>query len=396
MSTLRKRKHLTLLEKMKHPHKTIHIYLSVTNDVVADQRIHRIASTLADEGYKIHVVGRMLNCKYNFSNRPYQVHLLKVPIKKGFLFYAFYNLWLLIFILFRKTHILIANDLDTVIPNFIVSKIKNVPLLFDSHEYFPEVPELINRKWVKKVWQSIEKIVVPRIPYSYTVCNSIADIYNKKYGCNFEVVRNLPFRKQKLNNSPLNKTQKNIIYQGALNVGRGIEKVIDALTYLPEMHFYVAGAGDIEKELFRRAQSSPAASRIHFLGRIPLEQLHNYTCGADLGISLEEPLSLNYYFALPNKLFDYIQAEIPVLVSDFPEMKNIVEKYQVGQCTNESDPEKLALIIKEMIENESKRKSWAENLKKAAEELCWENEKNILLTLVSNALNNPRKNRISK
>jgi len=366
------------------------LYLSVTNDVIADQRVHRIATTLASEGYSVHVVGRYVGKNHDFSHRPYHVHLLKIPIKKGILFYACYNLWLFVFLLIHRTHILIANDLDTIIPNFLVAKIKRIPILFDSHEYFPEVPEVVNRKWVKAVWLTIEKIFVPKIKYCYTVCNSIAEIYHSKYGVTFEVVRNLPFRKTRIDQSPLNSTHKNIIYQGALNLGRGIEKVIDTMAFLPQANFYIIGSGDIENELKQQAQKSPAYHRIHFLGRMPLEQLHAYTCGCQLGISLEEPLGLNYYYALPNKLFDYIQAQIPVLVSDFPEMRRIVNDYQVGVTTNESNPEKLAQLMSEILDNEEKQSFWKKNLEKAAEELCWENEKHKIINLILKATHNPK------
>ncbi|MEJ5264661.1 MAG: glycosyltransferase [Bacteroidales bacterium] len=373
---------------MNRNKKHLQLYLSVTNDVVTDQRIHRIATTLSEEGFQVHVVGRKLHDHYDFSNRSYRVHLLTLPFKKGFLFYASYNLRLFFFLLLRKNHLLIANDLDTIVPNFFVAKLKRIPILFDSHEYFPEVPELVNRKWVKQVWLTIEKVFVPRIKYCYTVCDAIAEIYHKQYGNQFEVIRNLPFRKDQITSSALNSNEKNIIYQGALNIGRGIEKVIDALPYLPDVHFYIAGSGDIEHELKQRANNSPARERIHFLGRIPPEKLHAYTCGAHLGVSLEAHLGLNYYYALPNKLFDYIQAEIPVMVSDFPEMKKIVHTYQIGIATNETDPHALAAIIKDALENKEKRKIWKENLKKAAAELCWEKEKHKISELIKRSLTN--------
>lgn len=371
---------------MSRTEKKIQLYLSITNDVVADQRIHRIASTLTGEGYQVHVVGRRLQHKYEFTQRPYRVHLLKIPFKKGFLFYTCYNLWLFFFLLNRKTDILIANDLDTLMPNYFVAKLKKIPLLFDSHEYFPELPELVNRKWVKTVWQTIEKTFVPCLKYCYTVCDSIAGIYYKQYGIVFETIRNLPIRKERISDSPLQATTKNIVYQGALNVGRGIEKVIDAMALLPDTHFYIIGSGDIETDLKARARHSPASERIYFMGRIPLEELHAYTCGADLGVSLEEPLGLNYYYALPNKLFDYIQAGVPVIVSDFPEMKKIVDTYQIGITTNEKDPNALAEIIRDALANAEKRKIWKENLIKAADELCWENEKIKLIRIVRTAL----------
>jgi glycosyltransferase involved in cell wall biosynthesis len=97
-----------------------------------------------------------------------------------------------------------------------------------------------------------------------------------------------------------------------------------------------------------------------------------------LGISLEEDLGLNYRFALPNKLFDYIQAGVPVLVSNLPEMRYIVEHYQIGAIAETHQRKDLAEIMKTALFDQSKIALWKENLPKAAKELCWENEEAIL------------------
>ncbi len=366
---------------MKTMNKDFIVYLSVTNDVITDQRIHRMATTMVERGFTVHVVGRKLLKKYDFSSFPFNIHLLKLPFRKGMFFYASYNIYLFFFLLLHRNHLLVANDLDTIIPNYFVSKLKGIPLLFDSHEYFPEVPELIHRKKIKAIWQWIEKTFVPRVNECYTVCQSIAKIYEEKYQKKFEVIRNVPYRK----NVIIDKKEENnkiILYQGALNMGRGIEKVIEAMKYLPNYYFYIVGSGDIEKILKEKAFASPAKERIVFTGRVTPEHLFNYTCKAQLGISLEEPMGLNYFYALPNKLFDYIQARVPVLVSDLPEMRNIAVKYDIGRVTSEFDPYKLSYIIREMMEDTEKRNVWKRNLEKAAHELCWENEQLKLLAIL--------------
>jgi Glycosyltransferase len=312
---------------------------------------------------------------------------MKVPFRKGFLFYKTYNIWLFFFLLFRKSDGLISNDLDTLPANFIISKIKSIPLVFDSHELFTEVPELINRPFVKKIWTIIEKLFLPRIKFGFTVCNSIADIYKKKYNVDFAVIRNLPFRNNSRTSDSnyFDKSKRIIMYQGSLNIGRGIELVMDALKYLDNVHFVIAGEGDISKQLHERAKQPGLEGKIHFLGRIPFNELYKYTVQADLGISLEENLGMNYYYALPNKLFDYIQAQVPVLTSDFPEMSAIVRKYNIGNTTNERDAEKLAVIINQIFEDKAIINTWKENLKTASEELCWENEKDKLITVLKRA-----------
>ncbi|MBN2805024.1 MAG: hypothetical protein JXR22_00055, partial [Prolixibacteraceae bacterium] len=125
-----------------------------------------------------------------------------------------------------------------------------------------------------------------------------------------------------------------------------------------------------------------------FLGKVSPEELLKHTLKAHLGISLEESKGLNYYYALPNKLFDYIQARVPVLVSDLPEMASIVNHYRIGKVTNTSDPRQLAAIFEEMLTDLSQRRLWLQNLEKASAELCWENEEHKLMALYSKAIEN--------
>jgi glycosyltransferase involved in cell wall biosynthesis len=364
------------------------IIISVTNDLVADQRVHRVACTLHGEGANVLLVGRFLPESKPIIDRAYPTYRMSLPINKGPLFYACYNLWLFFFLLFHKTDGLVSNDLDTLPANFLASKIKMVPLVFDCHEYFPEVPELVNRPKIKAFWIKIEKLFIPKIKFGYTVCGSIANIYKGKYGVQFSVVRNLPFRKINKNVEPKFKIgggKKIIIYQGALNVGRGIELIMDAIQFLNNVVFVIAGDGDIADKLKEKTINEKLGEKVIFLGRMPLDELHQYTVQADLGMSLEENLGLNYHYALPNKLFDYIQAGVPVVVSDFPEMSRIVCEFNIGLAVNERNPEKLAIILNEMLTNEELRLNWKQNLVKASDELCWEKEKHVLVDIYRKA-----------
>ena len=361
------------------------VYLSVTNDVIADQRVNRIATTLSDLGLQVVVVGvkRKKSVKYNPSK--FKVVLLRLPFQKSFLFYAFYNFQLFCYLLFKKHNVLVANDLDSLSANYFASILKKSILIYDSHELFTELPEIEGRPFVKKVWSGIEKYILPKLKNNYTVCDSISGIYKKKYDVAFSVIRNVPFRKELL--PPVAKWQgkKIIIYQGALNIGRGIESAILAMKHMNDTILLIAGQGDITEKLKSLVLEESLKNKVEFLGRLTPDKLHQYTCSAHLGFSLEENLSLNYYYALPNKLFDYIQAEVPVLVSDFPEMRAIVGKYDIGEVLIDRSPEKLAQQFSEMLLNEDKRALWKINLKKAAEELCWENEKSILVSVYKNA-----------
>lgn len=161
-------------------------------------------------------------------------------------------------------------------------------------------------------------------------------------------------------------------------MGRGIEAAIRAMQFLDVAELWLAGDGDITLQLKQMVSELKLDDKVKFIGRLPLQQLQQLTRQADLGISLEEDLGLNYRFALPNKLFDYIQAEVPVLVSNLPEMRRIVEHYQIGLIAETHQRKELAEIMKMALFDQEKRLVWKQNLLKAAKELCWENEEEVL------------------
>ncbi len=365
------------------------IIFAVSNDLVGDQRVDRAASTLQQQGGRVLLVGRKLPGSQQVSGRKYTVHRMKLLFRKGAFFYACFNIRLFCFLLFRKADLLVANDLDTLPACYCAARIKHKPLVYDSHEYFTEVPELQGRNFTRSIWTGIEKRILPGLKYSSTVSTSIADAYFSKYGIEMELIRNLPYGQRREARRPdlLDCGPKRIIiYQGALNVGRGLETIITAMQYLDAFQLQLFGQGDIADDLHALTHNLKLGDRVEFMGRLPFDKLKSYTRQASLGISLEEDIGLNYRYALPNKLFDYIQAGIPVLVSDLPEMRRIVEDYGIGQVVDSPDPELLAAQIRKMMESEEWRMEWKTNLRKAASELCWEKEQDKVLDLYGKAL----------
>jgi glycosyltransferase involved in cell wall biosynthesis len=358
------------------------VYISAINDLATDQRVGRIARFLSEQGFDVHCIGRRLKESPEIGNMPFKVRRYRMLFKGGPLFYSFFNFRLMTTLLFvRKPSLLISNDLDTLPANFLAGRVRRVPMIYDSHEMFTQVPELIHRPFVQSVWKWIERRIVPKLKYAVTVNYSIATIYRKLYGTPFKVVRNVP---EKIVTPPVKKEQSGnhiIIYQGALNVGRGLELMIRCMQYLENVRFVIVGRGDIEEKLKNMAAHENLGDRVEFLGRMMPEELKPVTGSADLGISLEEDIGLNYRYALPNKLFDYIQSQIPVLCSKLPEMSRIVESYGIGIATAEKDPEKLAGIIRYMLKERSGG-AWREALRTAALELCWENESKVYLELL--------------
>ena len=169
--------------------------VSVINDLVTDQRVNKSCLALQKVGYEVLLVGRQQRKSPPMDERPYATHRMKLLFEKGPLFYAEYNIRLFFFLLFHRANLLLSNDLDTILPNYFISRLKGIKMIFDSHEYFTETPELVNRPKVQQVWKRIEGFTVPKLNEMITVCDSIADLFREKYGVKVHVIRNIPPRK---------------------------------------------------------------------------------------------------------------------------------------------------------------------------------------------------------
>lgn len=359
------------------------IIISVTNDLVTDQRVNRICSSFVELNYDVLLVGRKLKNSLPID-RKYKTKRFNLWFNKGFLFYANYNIRLFFFLFFSKSTLLWSNDLDTLPANYLISKLKGVKLIYDSHEYFTEVPELVNRPKVQRIWLTIEQWIFPKLKNVVTVSQQIADEYKTKYGINITVIRNLPIKiKEHYEVKDIKLEGKKIIlYQGWVNVNRGLEPLIESMQQIENAHLYIIGDGDIFDNIVQQVLDLNLQDKVTLLGKIPFKLLPHYTYQANLGVSLEENVGLNYKYALPNKLFDYINAGIPVLTSDLPEMKKIVSTYKVGETISSITPIGIAEKINELLNDNNRLATYAANCLKAKEELCWENEQQKLYALV--------------
>lgn len=295
---------------------------------------------------------------------------------KGKFFYIELNIRLFIYLLFKRVDVITANDLDTLSACFFASKIKGVKLVYDSHEYFTELPELAHRPFEKGIWVMVERFIFPKLRWVSTVGHCIAKEYERIYGVPVKVVRNMPVSAG-ISESELPK-ERVLIYQGAINVGRGIELMMEAMRFLPEYMLWIVGDGTTLEKI--RAQAL-GYKNVKVWGKVPFEELRPITKQALLGLSLEEDLGLNYRFALPNKLFDYVHAAIPVVISDLPEMRHLVEEYQLGMVLEKRTPQSLAQTIRDVVENTDRYNSMVHNCKEARKELNWEAEEGKLLAL---------------
>lgn len=345
-----------------------------------DQRVHKVCSFIQNQGYDVLLVGRVLKSSQAMEFRTYQTKRFRMLFEKGALFYAWFNFRLFWFLLFHKSAILVSNDLDTLLPNYLVSKLKGKKLVYDSHEYFTEVPELISRPKVKAVWERIERFVFPKLKFVSTVNHSIAEKYRQKYGVDLKVVRNVsprwnPTKIQSKKELGIPEGKHILIMQGAgLNVDRGVEEAIRMMPFLENTVLLIVGDGDIIPNMKKLVATEKWSDLVLFFGKRSYLELLQFTQQADLGLSFDQPTNPNYLFSLPNKIFDYIHTSTPIICSDLIEVSKLVKNYEVGKIVTDFNPKELAKQIQTVLNNPELMESWKNNCKIATNKENWDVE----------------------
>lgn len=359
------------------------ILLTVTNDLTYDQRMQRICEALATAGYSVQLIGRKLDDSKPLQHYNFEQKRIKCWFNKTFLFYAEYNIRLFFFLLSQKFDAVCSIDLDTILPGIFVTSIKGKTHVYDAHEYFSQMQEIVSRPTVHKVWLAIEKFSIPKVKHGYTIGAGYAEIFKLEYNKEFEVIRNVPKLLAKTETKTI---EKSILYQGAINVGRGIEEMIEALVKLPEYQFTVVGKGTELPRLQQLAKDLEVSDRVHFLGALLPEELKVETPKHWLGLTLFSEIGEHHQLSLANRFFDYIQGQIPQIAMNYAEYSEINQRFDVAFLLNELKAENLVKLIREIESNPEVYLAKKANCAQAAKELCWENEETKLIKFYRNIL----------
>lgn len=358
--------------------------MCVTNDLYTDQRVHKVCTFLQKQGYQVTLVGRRRKNSPDLDARSYTTHRMKLFFETGAKFYAFFNLRLFFFLLFRSCDLIVSNDLDTLLACQTAKRFKrNTRLVYDSHEYFTEVPELIHRPKVQKFWLRIERRIFPKLETVYTVNESIAEIYRNLYGKDVKVVRNIspkwqPEQVRSKSELGIPEGKKLLILQGAgINVDRGAEEAVEVMAKLDAV-LMIVGDGDVLPQLKARVKSLGIEERVIFFGKKPYTLMMNYTQHADIGLTLDKANNQNYRFSLPNKVFDYMHASTPIVATDVQEVARIIRQHEIGEIIEELNVESLYETLHSLLNNPERLAHYRENCRKAAVLENWENECRVL------------------
>jgi len=350
----------------------------------------RICNSLANNGFEVLLVGRIRANSVPLQEKKFQQHRFNLWFEQGKLFYLAYNIRLFFFLLINRFDIIGSIDLDTLLPCFLASRLKRKPCVFDAHEYFTEVPEVVNRPMTKWVWTTLGNWIIPRLKYAYTVSASLQTLFTKMYNVDFQLIRNIT---KKSKNSTQQNIKKSIfsdhpilLYQGVLNEGRGLEAMIQTMQMLPKGELWLAGEGDLSNNLRQLAVNLNVSHRVKFLGYLQPDELKLITLQASIGLNLLENKGLSYYYSLANKTFDYMYAGIPAIHMNFPEYACINEELEIGVLVKDLAPETLLAAIQKLTTDEEYYKKLVENCKLGLEVFNWEKEEKRLIELYKSVL----------
>ncbi len=355
------------------------IAIVITGHLLTDQRMIRTAGLLDDNNFNVHVYYREY-FKYKSTQSPvtafpFEATALRFGINSGIAFYVLFNLRIFFLLLFKKYSCYVSVDSDTLPALTLLSYLKGTLLIFDSHEYFAEVPELEGKQFKQAIWHRVTQMGVNRSAMRYTVSHTLADAMGRRYGKPFAVIANVPaYHQQSLHDKFDRPT---IIYQGALNKGRELELLVAAMKKLPDYNCIIIGEGDLSIALRQQAQT---ADNIVFLGLLKPDMINSYTRKCFLGYNLLDAQSKSYFYSLSNKYFDYMQAGIPSLSSKLPEYERLNAQHNCGLCIDNSEKTLINTIVN-LYNDTALYDKLSQNALLASLKNNWENESIELLKL---------------
>jgi hypothetical protein len=373
------------------------LVFAVTTDLNYDQRMQRVCASLTEAGYKVEIIGWQRSASLPLTVQPYKQHRLRGWFQRGKLFYLEYTIRLFWYLLRRRADVWCCADLDTALPIWARASLSNQVFIYDAHELFTEVPEVVGRPRVQRAWQWVEDFIVPRAQLRYTVGPSLARLFGQRHpGYPFAVVRNVPVglatSDERLGSEqkPVVASTPFLLYQGVLNVGRGLAQLLDAMPLIPA-RLLICGEGDCSAELRQQAQRLGllATGQVEFRGYVLPAELRQLTAQATVGIMLLENIGLSYYYSLANKFFDYVQAGVPQLCIDFPEYRALNAQHEVAALVPDLAPATLAAGLARLLpggQPGAYHQQLAANCRRARTEWSWQQEEKVLVALYQQLL----------
>jgi glycosyltransferase involved in cell wall biosynthesis len=346
--------------------------------------MHRICTSLEENGCVVTLVGYRLPSSPPLKQEKFLQKRIHCLFTKGKLFYAEYNIRLFFYLLFKKMDAICAIDLDTILPCFYISRLKKITRIYDAHELFTGLKEVATRPRIKKFWTWVERKFVPKFKLGYTVSESIAEEFERRYKVKYAVIRNITRLREVNKPTPY---EKFLLYQGYVNEARGFECLIPAMKLI-NCRLVICGDGNFMIQLKELIKENNVKDKVELKGMLSPTDLWNISQRATIGIGVAENTGINQYLALPNKFFDYIHAGLPQITMNFPEYRKINEQFEVAVLIDNILPETIADAVNNLLGNTVLYQRLRENCLKAGQVLNWQQEEKKLLDFYQSVFNN--------
>ncbi|MEP7317304.1 MAG: glycosyltransferase [Panacibacter sp.] len=356
------------------------IIFTVTNDLTYDQRMQRICTSLAANSFAVTLLGRKLKTSIPITDQLFHQKRLFCFFTDGFLFYAEYNLRLFFWLLFQQVDIICAIDLDTILPCYVASALRNKQRAYDAHELFTEQKEIVTRPIVHKFWLTVEKFAVPKFKNGYTVNQFIADELQRRYNVQYSIVRNLPLLTPLSFGEGPGVRPLFIIYQGAVNEGRSFETLIPAMQHV-NAKLKIYGKGNFFEQVKQLIKDYKVEDKVELMGYVIPQELKQITRQAYIAVTLFEQTGLNQFYSLSNRFFDYIMAGVPQICVNYPEYKTINDEHHIALMIDDTSVETIGAALNRLLSDHSLHEHLQQNCVKARIRLNWQEEEKALIGL---------------
>jgi glycosyltransferase involved in cell wall biosynthesis len=360
------------------------VVMLVRNAYTNDTRVEREAATLTKAGYDVIIVAEWAPGSARREQRDGSL-VLRVPRRgpgvPGIRFIA--HLWRLRrAVVAARPDILHAHDTDALQVIGPVAGSLGVPFVFDSHELWLGRSARGHTAGYHRLAQAyygwIERRFVPRASAVMVANPPVAEVLERRYGIGkVHEVPNYPAEREAVAARSLRSLPGGdsipsdapiVLYVGGITPERGIEQLVDAMPLVPDAHLVFLGGGGLEPQIRRRVAECGIQGRTHFLGMVPSADVVPYTASATVGILSTVPTNLNNRLALPNKIFQYMAASVPVVASDYPQIRDVVEGSQAGVVVDPTDIDALAAAIRGYTQDRERARRDGANGRRAVEE----------------------------
>ena len=360
--------------------KILHILLS---HYKVDSRVKNETQSLNDKGYRIDIFCLKSDDTYKVEHRK-GAKIIRYGLSKGRVIKILTAYIQFIFASARVKYRLVhVHDFTALPVGFIISRLKGIALIYDSHELWSESEHENYPKYVMKIAYVIEKYCAKKSDYIITVSDSIKYFLKKYFGNqNIATVRNIPsYTYPKPSNIlrekySIPKEVPIFIYQGSISKNRGIDIILDSVERIQNLgfKFIFLGSGPYFKDVQAYMRKYRLESKIIILESVPQDELLKYIKSADIGVHAISNTCLNHEYCLPNKLFEYIHAGIGVLCTNLKEMSKLILSHNIGLTFNDNSAEDLSKKMQYLINNINLINQYKTNSKALSMTLTWDKE----------------------